>query len=395
MRESSAKRIIALIFPATRGTREHSRLNAPDTGALTPLGDKTRFSTRPDVAPAGISGTFKLMSENTSALSKEEGLFAVCLLAAFSDGGASDGERAELKRIGESLLPHELHPAALYQKVLLRQIDIPAAAAALDSPEWKQLAYEMAICVCEADHATDDAEKTFLRDLAAALGLAAPAAAALVTEADAVAAAEPGAIEPFLLPSIPPPIPLATVAPGAAVQAEVDSLVLRYSILNGALELLPETLATMAILPLQMKLVHGVGTLHGVSLDRKHIGEFLAAAGIGATSQVVEGFARKLVGGFAGTLGKKFLGKSAGGLAKGGVDQLTSSAFSFASTYAIGQLAHRYYANGRTWGGTDAKGTFATLKDNAQQLHARYLPQIQQQAGTLDVKSVLAMVRGK
>ena len=210
-----------------------------------------------------------------------------------------------------------------------------------------------------------------------------------------MAAAEPGAIEPFLLPSIPPPIPLAAAAPGAAVQAEVDSLVLRYSILNGALELLPETLATMAILPLQMKLVHSVGTLHGVSLDRKHIGEFLTAAGIGATLQVVEGFARKLVGGFAGTLGKKFLGKSAGGLAKGCVDQLTSSAFSFASTYAIGQLAHRYYANGRTWGGTDAKGTFATLKDNAQQLHARYLPQIQQQAGTLDVKSVLAMVRGK
>ena len=395
MRGSRDKRIIALIFPANHGTREHSRLDAPDPGALPPLGDKTRFSTRPDVAPAGNSGTFKPMSDHTSALSKEEGLFAVCLLAAFSDGGASDGERAELKRIGESLLPPELHPAALYQKVLLRQIDIPAAAAALDSPEWKQLAYEMAICVCEADHATGDAEKNFLRDLAAALGLAAPAAAALVTEADAVAAAEPGAIEPFLLPSIPPPIPLATAAPGTAVQPEVDSLVLRYSILNGALELLPETLATMAILPLQMKLVHSVGTLHGVSLDRKHIGEFLAAAGIGATSQVVEGFARKLVGGFAGTLGKKFLGKSAGGLAKGGVDQLTSSAFSFASTYAIGQLAHRYYANGRSWGGTDAKGTFATLKDNAQQLHARYLPQIQQQAGTLDVKSVLAMVRGK
>jgi uncharacterized membrane protein YebE (DUF533 family) len=359
------------------------------------LGEFDPLSTRANVALPRKSGTFVAMSENTSALSKEEGLFALCLLAAFADGGASDGERAELKRIGESLLPPELHPAALYQKVLLRQIDVAAAAAALDSPEWRQLAYEMAICVCEADHATSDAEKTFLRDLATALGLAAPAAAALVAEADAVADAEPEAIAPYLLPSIPPPLPATAAAPAAALQTEVDSLVLRYSILNGALELLPETLATMAILPLQMKLVHSVGTLHGVSLDRKHIGEFLAAAGIGATSQVVEGFARKLVGGFAGSLGKKFLGKSAGGLAKGGVNQLTSSAFSFASTYAIGQLAHRYYANGRSWSGTDAKGTFATLKDNAQQLHARYLPQIQEQAGTLDVQRVLAMVRGK
>ena len=110
----------------------------------------------------------------------------------------------------------------------------------------------MAICVCEADHETDDAEKTFLRDLAAALGLAAPAAAALVATTDAVAAAEPGASEPFLLPSLPPALPLAAAAPGAALKPEVDSLVLRYSILNRALELLPETLATMAILPLQI-----------------------------------------------------------------------------------------------------------------------------------------------
>lgn len=335
------------------------------------------------------------MSETSSPMSREEGLFALCLLAAFADGGASDGERAELKRIGESLLPPELHPAALYQKVLLRQLDAATAAVALDSPEWKQLAYEMTVCVCDADHATSDAEKTFLRDLADTLGLAAPAAAALVAEADAIADAPPEAIAPYLLPVLLPPLPATTAAPAAALQAEVDSLVLRYSILNGALELLPETLATMAILPLQMKLVHSVGTHHGVSLDRKHLGEFLAAAGIGGTSQVVEGFARKLVGGFAGSLGKKFLGQSAGGLAKGGLNQLTSSAFSFASTYAIGQLAHRYYANGRSWSGTDAKGSFATLKGNAQQLHARYLPQIQEQASTLDAKRVLAMVRGK
>jgi hypothetical protein len=55
----------------------------------------------------------------------------------------------------------------------------------------------------------------------------------------------------------------------------------------------------------------------------------------------------------------------------------------------------RYHANGRSWGGTDAKSTLATLKDKARQLHARYLPQIQKQAGSLDVKRVLAVVRGR
>jgi hypothetical protein len=76
------------------------------------------------------------------------------------------------------------------------------------------------------------------------------------------------------------------------------------------------------------------------------------------------------------------------------VDQLTSSAFSFASTWAIGQLAQRYYANGRSWSGINAKATYQELRGEAEPLHQRLLPQIQEQAATLDYKKVLAMVRG-
>jgi uncharacterized protein (DUF697 family) len=175
----------------------------------------------------------------------------------------------------------------------------------------------------------------------------------------------------------------------------VDSVILKYSILNGALELLPETLSTMAIIPLQMKLVNSIGKHHGVSLDKRQLVEFLGAAGIGATSQVVEGFAVKMIGGLAGKLGKQFLGKTAGGFAKKGVNQLTSSAFSFASTWAIGQLAQRYYANGRSWSGIDAKTTFRNLRHEAEGLHQRFLPQIREQAAGLDHVKVLSMLKGQ
>ena len=84
------------------------------------------------------------------------------------------------------------------------------------------------------------------------------------------------------------------------------------------------------------------------------------------------------------SIGKQFLGKTAGGFAKKGIDQITSSAFSFASTWAIGQLVQRYYANGRSWSGIDAKTTFQNLRHEAEQLHQKLLPQIQQQASTLD-----------
>jgi uncharacterized protein (DUF697 family)/tellurite resistance protein len=324
------------------------------------------------------------MSENTTA--REEALYAICLLAAFSDGGKADAEREELREIGASLLPPEFNAAGIYQKVLLRKTTVAEESAKLDAPDWRQLAYEMAVKVCEADGVTSTAEKDFLAILAGELGIEKSEAVGIVAAGDQVAAADIAEIAPAMLPMLP-----------AAVdkKSEVDSLILKYSILNGALELLPETLSTMAIIPLQMKLVNSVGKHHGVSLDKRQLLEFLGAAGIGATSQVVEGFAVKMIGGFAGKLGKQFLGKSMGGYAKKGVNQLTSSAFSFASTWAIGQLAQRYYANGRSWSGIDAKTTFQNLRHEAEPLHQKLLPQIQEQAAGLDHRKVLAMLRGQ
>ena len=70
-------------------------------------------------------------------------------------------------------------------------------------------------------------------------------------------------------------------------------MILNYAILNGALELLPESLATMAIIPLQMKMVYRVGMSHGFELDRGHIKDFIATLGVGLTSQYVEQIGRK------------------------------------------------------------------------------------------------------
>jgi uncharacterized protein (DUF697 family) len=181
-------------------------------------------------------------------------------------------------------------------------------------------------------------------------------------------------------------VPLDAGEPAPAV-ADQSGMILRYSILNGALELLPETLATMAILPLQMKMLWRIGKAHGFELDRSSIKEFLAAAGIGIGSQVVEGFARKLIGGFGKKLGGKLVGRVA--------NEATGSAFSFASTYAIGHLAVKYYAGGRKLGATDLKAMYEPLSREAGQLHAKYIPEIRQRAGTLDTAGILNLVRGK
>jgi len=69
-------------------------------------------------------------------------------------------------------------------------------------------------------------------------------------------------------------------------------------------------------------------------------------------------------------------------------------AVSFATTYALGQLAKRYYAGGRTMNTTVLRETFQSLMGPARQMQAQHMPQIQQQAETLDMGRVIAMVRG-
>jgi hypothetical protein len=75
-------------------------------------------------------------------------------------------------------------------------------------------------------------------------------------------------------------------------------------------------------------------------------------------------------------------------------DQLTSSAFSFASTYALGRVADIYYAGGRRMGTAELKALFESSASSAKEMHARYLPRIQEKAAGLDLRGILAEARG-
>jgi uncharacterized protein (DUF697 family) len=143
----------------------------------------------------------------------------------------------------------------------------------------------------------------------------------------------------------------------------------------------------MAIIPLQMRLVYRIGHDYGYELDSGHIKDFLATVGVGLTSQYLEQAGRKLLGGLLGRIG--------GGLARGIGQQAVSSGMSFAATYALGHVAKRYYAGGRTLSTQMLKDAYTSIAGEAQGLRSRYLPQMQEQARTLDAGKVLAMVRGR
>lgn len=320
---------------------------------------------------------------------EQQAILTIALLAAFADGQKADSERDAIRQIADSL-GHEPGGGALarlYQDVLLKRASVAQAAAALSDPAHRQLAYEMAVCVCEADGQRSAAEAAFLSDLKAQLVPSADAVAPFERqEADLVQAARE--VVPVAVPAAAASA-AASITPVVSVDATrdaaLDKSILNHALLAGALELLPQSWASMAIIPVQIKLVHSIGQAHGVSLDQGHIKEFLAAAGVGMTSQYLEQFGRKLLGGLLG----KAAGRTAGRV--GGA--ATGMAFSFATTYALGQVAKRYYAGGRTMSTAVLRDTFQGLMGPARDLQTRYLPQIREKAATLDAGQIMNLVR--
>lgn len=312
------------------------------------------------------------MNEN-----EQKAILTLSLLAAFADGTKGDREREEVRRVAESL-GDELSMPALVQQVVLGRASVAAAAAQLDTPELRQLAYELAVGVCDADGLRNEAETRFLGELGSALGLEPPQMEPATATADALAST-PLELDPLAGPVV------ASVPSTSA--GELEKMILNYSILNGALELLPQTIASMAIIPLQMKMVFRVGRAHGYELDRGHVTDFLATVGVGLTGQYLEGIGRRLVGGLMG----KVAGRMAGRVARGA----TGAAFSFATTYALGHVALAYYAGGRSMSTRMLRDAFASAIGRAKALQAEYAPQIERQARTLDVGRIVDLVRAR
>lgn len=313
---------------------------------------------------------------------QQRSLLAIALFAAFADGAKDEREREHIRAMAESLAGEAGLPdlTRLYQDVLLKRLSLEDAVRGLTEPEHRLLAYEMAVGVCDADGATNAAERRFLDELKSALGLEASQARQAETEVEAIVGLSARAA-----PAGTAAGPVVAAVPNVS-EAELDRSILNYAILNGALELLPQSWASLAIIPLQIKMVYEIGKAHGVALDQGHIREFLATAGVGLTSQYLEQFGRKLLGGFLGKAAGKTLGK-VGGVA-------TGMAFSFATTYALGQVARRYYGGGRQMSTDLLKRTFQDLLGPAKALQSQYLPQMQETARGLDAAKVMALVKG-
>ena len=339
-----------------------------------------------------VSTTITMLNTQT-----QQALLVIMVHASMADGDKSQSERDFIRDLAQQLNEQSgsIQLAQAIQAALLGRMNVTQAVDMLQDPMHRQLAFEWATAVCHADGVCSPAEAAFLQRLQQDLKLAgaAPSHDAQQAQSLAIAAYQQEAVAPLAAPAVAAaaaataataPAPVA--AANTTDEAALDRMILNYAILNGALELLPQSWASMAIIPLQIKMVYRVGKGYGVTLDQGHIKEFIAAAGVGLTSQYLEQFGRKLLGGLVGKAGGKMLGGLTG--------SATGMAFSFASTYALGHLAKRYYAGGRVMSTDLLRQTYQGLLAPAKTLQQQYGRDIQSRAATLDAAEVMRMVRG-
>jgi len=302
--------------------------------------------------------------------SDREPIVTIAMLAALADGQATPPEKTQLEQALSRLGVTNLE--AIAGRVAAGQIQLAAVVRQLSGGDARRLAYETAVIVCNTDGPANESETRFLAELRTALGLDAASVASVEQGAAAVAAA--------------PVAPAAQVGTGAPPPvAGLDDFIVQQAIIAGALELLPEGLANIAILPVQLRMVYQIGQRHGQQLDANQIKDLVGTLGIGAAAQVVEGAVRKLFGG----LTKGLLG----GLVGGATGVAAGAAVTFATTYALGHVAKQYYAQGRRLSTEDLRALFARFQEEAKALFPKVQDQVQAQAKSLNLQSLLASFR--
>ncbi|TAH46315.1 MAG: GTPase [Elusimicrobia bacterium] len=303
---------------------------------------------------------------------EQRSILGIGLLAAYADGERSGREHEQLDRSLAGLEFQSEHDKdEILSMVKFESAGINTFLPGLESEESRKLAYQVAVCVCNADGTTSEVENRFLQELGSRLGLDVQTSKSLLAQAEVIGGAGIDA---------KPGQPASNLS-----AAELDKLILDAAILNGALELLPETLATLVIVPLQMKLVHRIGSSYGFNVQDMQIKDFLATAGVGLAAQVLEQAGRKLLGGLLGTIGGSILG----GVGR----QAASSGMAFASTYAVGQLARRYYAANRELSTDLLRSTFAQMRDDARSLGSTHLSSMHAMAERLRTTDLTSLVR--
>lgn len=292
---------------------------------------------------------------------EQAAILSLCFIAAFANDDKGEATRAQIRRVAEQLSPvGTLHLSVVYQEVLRKKISLNDTLAPLHRPEHKQLAYEAAVCVCDVDGVHSDAEHGFLENLRLALGLDVRAARAFERAAGAISDAgmQPEPVRGFSAATLP------------ADSIALEEMIVDCSLLDAALLLQASTLAAMATIPVQMKLIYRVGKAYGAELNRGEIKHLLSAAGVGPLAQYIELFGLRL---------------------RGAAER--AARLSFINTYALASCTKQYCSGDAQMDAQAFCVAFEAAVARARPIANQYEAQFAGRLRFLDEDSLIALVR--
>ncbi len=289
-------------------------------------------------------------------------LIAISILAARADGTVDSAEQRAVDAVVARMGNPDV--TSLVEQVAAGQLRVADLASRLSDGEARSAAFESALSVINADGSANPSEQAFLDELRQALRFSDADVADATRMAGSLAEA-----------------PVAVTRPGEPLTGQVDEFILQQAILTGAIEILPDRLANIAVLPLQLRMVYQIGQRHGQKLDFNQVKDLAATFGLGAAAQSLESVVMRLVGGLAGGL--------LGGMVGGATRIASGAIITFSATYALGHVAEQYYAQGRRLSADDLRALFARFQGDAKTIYPRVQKQIQSQAGTLNLQSLL------
>jgi uncharacterized protein (DUF697 family) len=284
-------------------------------------------------------------------------ILAIATLAASSDGARTPVEQEELRATAGRF---GVEASELDALMATGRDNLGSLVTALSTDEARLAAYDTAAAVCHVNGPPTPQESAFLAGLAKSLGAVPGLPQSTETMQAAAAAAS---------------------STGERTGADSETFILDQAMLAGACNLLPNKLATIAILPLQLRMVYAIGKRHGQNFGMSHAKDLVAVLGISAAGNVLEGIIRGVGRGLLGGL----VGRAAGSAA--GV------AVTFATTYALGQVAEQYYAQGRTLSAADLKTQFTKFSGDAQTMFPKVEARVRELASTTDLNSLLGSLR--
>ncbi len=131
---------------------------------------------------------------------------------------------------------------------------------------------------------------------------------------------------------------------------EITEDILKYSVLATVAGAMPvpgvAIIADLAVVALQAKMVHDIGQYWGHAMDQKAIRAFMGSVMGSAGLRIAVNNLARFIPGWGSAFG---------------------AATSFASTYALGRVAQRYFQEGRELDEGELKDLFARAKDEGRQ----------------------------